>query len=91
MLAFKGSKQAGPRFPDSNGRAGESGMSGAGATARIDDLALFIICQKRWKGVDDTIVMAMMASGLSPIVEMILPGWGAKATLTSPPETSDRP
>lgn len=66
-------------------------MSGAGATARIDDLALFIICQKRWKGVDDTIVMAMMASGLSPIVEMILPGWGAKATLTSPPETSDRP
>jgi hypothetical protein len=40
-------------------------MPGAGAMAQIVDLVLFIICQKFGKGGDDTIVMAMMASGRS--------------------------
>jgi hypothetical protein len=39
-------------------------MPEAGAAARIEDLALFIICQKFEKGGDDTIVMAVMASRL---------------------------
>jgi len=39
-------------------------MPGVGAAARIEDLVLFIICQKFEKGGDDTIVMAVMASRL---------------------------
>jgi hypothetical protein len=51
-------------------------MPGAGAAARIEDLVLFIICQKFEKGGDDSIVRAMMASGLSQYLEMFLLGGG---------------
>ncbi|RON99409.1 hypothetical protein BK674_18390 [Pseudomonas moraviensis] len=58
-------------------------MPGAGAAARIEDLVLFIICQKFEKGGDDSIVRAMMASGLSQYLEMFLLGGGRPSCLVS--------